>query len=98
MNELVQLFINIGESIPQPHWQQAKGLERRDSEPGGLEPLSLLDSCHLSIDEICITVSTPLCTALRFSTSRIDMLIMNSSGSQPLTTGQYTHMYIHTGH
>ena len=107
VNELVQLFINIGESLPQQRWQrgdkadreqarpeavpdmQKAGLERRDSvsEPSGVELLSLLDSCRLSLDGICITVSTPLCTALRFSTGRIDMLIMNS-GSQPATSGQ----------
>ena len=84
MNELVQLFINIGESLPQQHRpaDHAK-LERRESDSGGVKLLSLLDSCHLSVDEICITVSTPLSTALRFSTSRIDMGIMNSSGVTP---------------
>ena len=107
VNELVQLFINIGESLPQQHWQQGgrqRGdhpghredhpvLERRDSDYGGpgVELLSLLDSCDLSIDEICVTVSTPLCTALRFSTSRIDMHITNS-GSGPPIAGEYTHV------
>ena len=111
MNELVQLFINIGESLPQQRRQplgnsrqredldtQQPHLERQDSGTG-VELLSLLDSCHLAIDEICITVSTPLCTALRFSTSRIDMLIMNSGGQPPIP-GQrhsYYHMY-HTLH
>ena len=65
---------------------QAPGLERRDSDVGELDLLSMLDSCHLSIDEISVTVSTPLCTALRFQTSRIDMLIMNS-GSLPSVAG-----------
>lgn len=93
VNELVQLFISMGDSLPQQRWQPSSspdnrtdaprpGLERRDSSSEPSELLSLLDSCQLSIDEICITVSTPLCTALRFSTSRIDMHVMNS-GRQP---------------
>lgn len=97
MNELVQLFINIGDILPQQHRQQMDSskpaahaeLERKGSGSGGVELLSLLDSCHLSVDEICITVSTPLSTALRFSTSRIDMVIMNSGGGGvPTTAGQ----------
>lgn len=98
MNELVQLFISMGDSLPQQRWQPPSssedrtdghrpGLERRDSTTEPSELLSLLDSCQLSIDEICITVSTPLCTALRFSTSRIDMHVMNS-GHQPPFPGQ----------
>ena len=89
----MQLFVNIGESLPQQHRQpsvssrpggiQQPHLERENSGTGA-EILSLLDSCHLAIDEICITVSTPLCTALRFSTSRIDMLIMNSGGQSSI--------------
>ena len=103
MNELVQLFVNIGESLPQQHRQpsgssrpggiQQPHLERENSGTGA-EILSLLDSCHLAIDEICITVSTPLCTALRFSTSRIDMLIMNSGG-QPSIPGQHRFVTLH---
>lgn len=88
VNELVQLFINIRDSLPQQRWQQSSNSRHKVDpdtqkpvmDPSGVEILSLLDSCRLSVDEICITVSTPLCTALRFSTSRIDMLIMNSGG------------------
>jgi hypothetical protein len=95
VNELAQLFISIGESLPQQRRQQAAGglgaghpaqLERRDSEAAGPELLSLLDSCRLVIDEISVTVSTPLSTALRFQTSRIDMLIMNSGSHNMFST------------
>lgn len=92
---MAQLFISIGENIPQQHWQSVPPdnggvkLEHRDNDTGN-NLLSLLDSCRLSIDEICVTVSTPLCTALRFQTSRIDMLIKNArspnlSKGKPLT-------------
>ena len=85
VNELAQLFISIGESLPQQMAGRSAGLQRRDSDPGAdLDLLSLLDSCRVSIDEISVTVSTPLCTALRFQTSRIDMLITNSESQAPL--------------
>ena len=57
VNELVQLFINIGESIPQQRAQEhAEGVRRTESttaESGpesGVKLLSLLDSCRLSLD------------------------------------------------
>jgi hypothetical protein len=85
VNELAQLFISIGESLPQQMAGRSAGLQRRDSDPGAdLDLLSLLDSCRVSIDEISVTVSTPLCTALRFQTSRIDMFITNSESQAPL--------------
>ena len=71
VNDLVQLFISIGENLPQhprrqqaansssPDKQQLPNLERQDSASGsnGVEFLSLLDSCRLSIDEIIMNSS-----------------------------------------
>lgn len=90
VNELAQLFISIGESLPQQMAGRSGGLQRRESDTGDMDLLSLLDSCRVSIDEISVTVSTPLCTALRFQTSRIDMLITNS-GSQTALAGKSTY-------
>lgn len=105
VNELVQLFINIGESLPQQR-QRLESMRREAITESGVELLSFLDSCQLSLDVsgeerrhhtpftelpplqgICITVSTPLCTAVRFSTGRIDMRIMNS-GNELTVPGQ----------
>ena len=83
---MAQLFISIGESLPQQRWQPVAEVQKRGRDKEEMDLFSLLDSCHLSIDEICVTVSTPLCTALRFHTSRIDMLITNS-GRQAVLAG-----------
>ena len=57
VNELVQLFINIGESIPQQRSQEhaervrSMGSMTTESETeSGVELLSFLDSCRLSLD------------------------------------------------
>ena len=45
----------------------------------GVELLSFLDSCKFSLSGIVLTVSTPLGTAIRFSTGKIDMTMTNTS-------------------
>ena len=54
--------------------------------------MATIHSVLCPVQGICITVSTPLSTAVRFSTGRIDMLIMKSS-SELNTSGQ---LYIYT--
>lgn len=49
MNELVQLFINIGESLPQQR-QRLESMRREAMSESGVELLSFLDSCQLSLD------------------------------------------------
>lgn len=44
-----------------------------------MELLSFLDSCQFSLSGIAITVSTPLGTAIRFSTGKIEMHLTNTS-------------------
>ena len=49
VNELVQLFINIGESLPQQR-QRLESMRREAMTESGVELLSFLDSCQLSLD------------------------------------------------
>ncbi len=79
----MQLFTKFGESIP--HHQRER-LERfasirRQETPAQqseVELLSFLESCKILLSGICITVSTPLSTSLRFSTGKIDMHVTNT--------------------
>jgi len=54
----------------------------------GLEVLSFLDSCHLSLAGISLTISTPLSTAVRFFTGKIDMQVANASANNSSATLQ----------
>ena len=81
LNDLVQLSINIGESLP--HKERLPTIRQETIQESGTELISFLESCKLSLAEICITVSTPLSTALRFSTGKIDMLVTNTSTHLP---------------
>ena len=79
MNDLLQLFTTIGEAIPQRQRLQ------KPPPPAAADPallsqpdtydqvVSLLDSCKFSLAGVIITISTPLATAIRFSTGKIDM-------------------------
>lgn len=77
LNDLVQLFINIGDFIP--HKDRLTNIRQETIQESGTELISFLESCKLSLSGFCITVSTPLSTALRFSTGKIDMLVNNTS-------------------
>ena len=89
LNDLVQMLISIGESIPrrdrQPNLAQTSGIS--DGSTGGLSAvqgknlslISLLESCQFSLAGIVVTVSTPLATAIRFSTGKIEMTLTNTS-------------------
>lgn len=76
----MQLFISIGESIP--HRDRLTTLQRENVAESSSELLTFVESCKLSLLGICITVSTPLSTALRFSTGKIDMLMTANATSQ----------------
>lgn len=71
LNDLVQMLTSIGESLPSR--ERLAALGQRNEE--GLDVVSLLESCRLSLAGIVITVSTPLATAIRFSTGKIEMTV-----------------------
>lgn len=71
LNDLVQMLTSIGESFPS---RGRLATMRRGSEEG-LDVVSLLESCRLSLAGIVVTVSTPLATAIRFSTGKIEMTV-----------------------
>ncbi|XP_019853101.1 PREDICTED: uncharacterized protein KIAA1109-like isoform X3 [Amphimedon queenslandica] len=76
-NELFNMFMNIGESLPQDRLNAINLTQPADT---GFELISLLNSVKLSMQGVKITVSTPLLTAVRFSTgNKIEMLITNVS-------------------
>lgn len=90
LNGLLQLLTTIGESIP--HRDRLRSLRQKPGgvsresisntggvEDGGLNFISLLESCQLSLAGIVVTVSTPLDTAIRFSTGKIEMTLTNTS-------------------
>jgi hypothetical protein len=78
LNDLVQMLTSIGSSLPAKERIQAIGQSTQD----GVSFVSLLHSCRLSLAGIVVTVSTPLATAIRFSTGKIEMTITNTSSQQ----------------
>ena len=83
MNDLIQLFGSLNDSVP----SQSRQKPPSDTEDG-LVLLSFLDSCRLSLSGISVTVSTPLSTAIRFSTGKIDMHLANASANNSTATLQ----------
>ena len=77
LNDLLQTLLGIGESIP--HRERLKHIRREAVTGNGIELLSFLDSCQFSLSGISVTVSTPLGTAIRFSTGKIEMHLTNTS-------------------
>lgn len=67
------MLTSIGESFPHAAIDQAT------ESAAGINFISLLESCRFSLAGIVITVSTPLSTAFRFSTSKIEMTVANTS-------------------
>lgn len=78
LNDLVQMLTSIGESLPSR--ERLHAISKRTE--GGVSLVSLLESCRLSLAGIVITVSTPLATAIRFSTGKIEMTVANTSSQQ----------------
>ena len=83
LNDLLQTLLGIGESIP--HRERLKHIKPEAIAGGGMELLSFLDSCQFSLSGIAITVSTPLGTAIRFSTGKIEMHLTNTSHTDVAT-------------
>ena len=83
MNDLLQTLLGIGESIP--HRQRPKNIKPEAVAGNGMELLSFLDSFQFSLSGIAITVSTPLGTAIRFTTGKIEMRLTNTSHSVETT-------------
>ena len=77
LNDLLQTLLGIGESIP--HRERLKHIKPEAVANDGLQLLSFLDSCQFSLSGIAITVSTPLGTAIRFSTGKIEVHLTNTS-------------------
>lgn len=82
------MLTSIGEVLP--HKGRLPGLSQRPrsitavpqssgTSAGGINFVSLLQSCRLSLAGIMVTVSTPLATAIRFSTGKIEMTLTNTS-------------------
>jgi len=80
LNDLLQMLTSIDESFP--HGERRSSTGQRSE--GGLNMVSLLESCRLSLAGITVTVSTPLATAIRFSTGKIEMTIVNASAQYGL--------------
>ena len=76
LNDLVQMLTSIGEALPSRERIHAI---RQQSSQEGINLVSLLESCRLSLSGIAITVSTPLSTAIRFSTGKIEMNVTNTN-------------------
>lgn len=77
LNDLLQTLLGIGESIP--HKERLQHIKPETMATSGIELLSFLNSCMFSLSGIAITVSTPLGTAIRFSTGKIEMHLTNTS-------------------
>lgn len=73
----MQMLTSIGEALPTRERIQAINQHQQTQE--GVNLVSLLESCRLSLAGIAITVSTPLSTAIRFSTGKIEMNVANTS-------------------
>ncbi len=75
------MLTSIGESLPyKERPAPAPVVEGGGGE--GFNLVTLLSSCHVSLGGVVITVSTPLSTAIRFSTGKIEMTLSNTS-TQP---------------
>lgn len=72
------MLTSIGESLPPRERLPAIGQKTED----GITMISLLESCRFSLAGITVTVSTPLATAIRFSTGKIEMTVTNTSSQQ----------------
>lgn len=72
------MLTTIGASLPARERLHAIG----QGTQAGVSLISLLNSCRLSLAGIVVTVSTPLATAIRFSTGKIEMTITNTSSQQ----------------
>ena len=82
MNDLVQLLTSIGESFPHRDRVTSGSISSIGQESmnvEGLNWITLLQSCRVSLAGIVITISTPLATAIRFSTGKIEMTLANTS-------------------
>jgi hypothetical protein len=77
LNDLLQTLLGIGESIP--HRERLKNIKPEAVAGNGMELVSFLDSFRFSLSGIAVTVSTPLGTAIRFSTGKIEMHLTNTS-------------------
>ena len=77
LNDLLQTLLGIGESIP--HRDRLRSIKPEAVAGNGIELLSFLDSFQFSLAGISVTVSTPLGTAIRFSTGKIEMHLTNTS-------------------
>ena len=82
------MLFTIGESLP--HREKLAPMRQTSMKDNGVELLSFLDSCKFSLSGIVLTVSTPLGTAIRFSTGKIDMTMTNTSTHPPGTELQST--------
>ncbi len=80
------MLTSIGEALP--NRDRIATLSKRKSmilpasgvaQDGGVSFISLLQSLSLSLAGIAVTVSTPLATAIRFSTGKIEMTLTNTS-------------------
>ena len=76
------MLTSIGESFPSR--DRLPAIRQRAEE--GLDLLSLLESCRLSLAGIVITVSTPLATAIRFSTGKIEMTVSSQQWPWKMST------------
>lgn len=74
------MLTSIGEYIP--HRERLPSVRQGTVAEEGISFISCLQSCRLSLAGIIITISTPLATAIRFTTSKIDFTVSNAS-SQP---------------
>ena len=67
INELLNMFFNIGESIPQERLSSIKLKDLKQSTESGFELISLLSSIKLSLQVhicVCVSVSVYLCVCL----------------------------------
>jgi len=95
LNELLQMLWSVGEALPHREKLASLSKRRsmmnvQPSGPGavpsgpgatggGVSFMSLFQTCHLSLAGVAVTVSTPLATAIRFSTGKIEMTLANTS-------------------
>ena len=75
------MLTSIGEALPSlPSRERLPPVDQKTDD--GVTLVSLLDTCRLSLAGIVITISTPLATAIRFSTGKIEMTVANTSSQQ----------------
>ncbi len=73
------MLTSIGEALPTRERIHAINHQQQSQTQDGVNLVSLLESCRLSLAGVVITVSTPLSTAIRFSTGKIEMNVANTS-------------------